>query len=234
MLYCGGCSAGRTSSLSARVSFLGGSYEAACSAAFVLISVAFLSCNLAATASRTIQGSAQGEAALQTHSGAGTALLEVGEAIQSILPPLMAGPGSPTQSQMSQAGVILSASQAGLPIGFPIYPGAHGLGGEPGMVLTYTADADVRTIAGFYSTQLKAGGWTSVQSVLSPMTGSCGDLSGCGAVQAATPGPTPTATPAGWLSEAYQLWTKGSTRVSIQFSVNDKGGTEVSILLSKQ
>ncbi|MGD0576367.1 MAG: hypothetical protein ABSB61_13545 [Anaerolineales bacterium] len=202
--------------------------------AFVLISVALLSCNLAAAVSHTIQASAQGEGASQTPSGAGTELLGSGEATPSILLTLMAGPASPTESQAPQAGVVLSATQAGLPTGFPIYPGAHGLSGEPGMVLTYTADADVRTTAGFYSTQLKAGGWTSVQSVLGPMTGSCGDSTSCGAVQAATPGPTPTATPAGWLSEAYQLWTKGSTRVSIQFSVNDKGGTEVSILLSKQ
>jgi hypothetical protein len=37
---------------------------------------------------------------------------------------------------MSQVGVILTASQAGLPTGFPIYPGAHGLGQEQGKVLT--------------------------------------------------------------------------------------------------
>lgn len=115
----------------------------------------------------------------------------------------MAGPGSPTQSQMSQTGVILSATQAGPPRGLPTFLMRPCLGGEQGMVLTRAADANVRMTAGFYCTQLEVYGWTSVQSVLGPMTGSSEDSSGFGGVQAATPGSALTATPAGSLSEAW-------------------------------
>jgi hypothetical protein len=122
-------------------------------------------------------------------------------------------------------------SQAGLPPDFPIYAGAYAFAGIPGMMLEYTVDADVRTTSEFYDAQMKASGWTGFATG-GVDEGSCGG--DCGPVPTKTPGPDPTATPTGWMEDAFQMWTSGSSMVTIDFSANDAGGTDIAIVFASQ
>jgi len=131
----------------------------------------------------------------------------------------------------SQPETPFDLSQAGLPPDFPIYPGAYGFTGIPGMMVDYTVDADVRTASEFYDAQMKANGWTGFATG-GNVEASCGG--DCGPVPTRTPGPNPTATPNGWMDENFQLWTSGSSMVTISFTANDAGGTGIAVVLSSQ
>jgi len=161
------------------------------------------------------------------------------EAIDSILPPAATtAPGVtvPLETAIVPAGpaqpeMPFDLSQAGLPADVPVYPGASGITGIPGMMLEFSVEADVRTASGFYDTQMKANGWTGFATG-GNVEASCGG--DCGPVPTRTPGPGPTATPQGWMRENFQLWTSGSRTISISFSAKDAGGTDIAIVLAGQ
>lgn len=125
-------------------------------------------------------------------------------------------------------GSALDLSKAGLPPGFPIYPGAHNASGVAGLLVQFTVDADVRTVSDFYDKQLRASGWTGFS------TGGAVQAGGEGSGSAATAGPPPSPTPVGWMSENTQIWTKGSWHVMIAYSLHPGGGTDLSITLAGQ
>ncbi len=129
-----------------------------------------------------------------------------------------------------QLGNSLDISQAGLPEGFPIYPGGHGFSGTPGIMVAYTVDADVRTASDFYDSQMKAAGWTGFSTGGADI-GSCGG--DCGPVPTKTPGPAPTSTPSGWMSQNTQMWTSGSSQIMIMYQANPDGGTDITIAMTR-
>jgi hypothetical protein len=86
----------------------------------------------------------------------------------------------------SQTATIMDLSAAGLPPSFPLYPGGYNYSGIPGMMLEYTADADVRTASNFYAAQMGAGGYSDLTGG-GGMTGECGG-DDCGSVPTHTPG----------------------------------------------
>ena len=130
----------------------------------------------------------------------------------------------------SQTAPSTDLSQANLPAGFPIYPGGHDFTWVAGMMLEYTADADVRTTSSFYAAQMGAGGYSDIYGG-GGMTGECGG-DDCGPVPTHTPGPTPTATPEGWMRSTDQAWMKGSAQIVINYSANPDGTTDISILFA--
>ena len=132
---------------------------------------------------------------------------------------------------VSTAEAAYDLSQAGLPPGFPIYPGGGDFSGLPGIMLMYTVDADVRTASAFYDEKMKADGWSGYSTGGAAM-GECGG--DCGPVPTKTPGPGPTATPEGWMHENIQFWTKESQQVNIEFAANPSGGTDITIAFSGQ
>jgi hypothetical protein len=127
----------------------------------------------------------------------------------------------------SQTATIMDLSAAGLPPGFPLYPGGHDYSGIPGMMLTYTVDADVRTASKYYAAQMGAGGYSDLFGG-GGMTGECGG--DCGPVPTHTPGPTPTSTPEGWMRSTDQVWMQGSKQISISYLANPDGTTDISIV----
>jgi hypothetical protein len=94
----------------------------------------------------------------------------------------------------------------------------------------YTVDDDVRTASAFYDEKMEADGWTGY-STGGAAEGECDD---CGPAPTKTPGPGPTATPAGWMQQNTQLWTKVDQSVVIGYSANPSGGTDIAIALTSQ
>jgi len=136
---------------------------------------------------------------------------------------------APAQTAPAQTATSTDLSQADLPAGFPLYPGGHDYTWVAGMMLMYTADADVRTASGFYAAQMGAGGYSDLAGG-GGATGECGG--DCGPVPTKTPGPTPTATPEGWMRSTEQAWVKGSELIMIDYSANSEGTTDVSIVFA--
>jgi len=123
-------------------------------------------------------------------------------------------------------------SQAGLPPGVPIYPSAHDFSGVPGVMVQYTADADVVTASAFYDKAMKADGWTGF-STGGASQGECGGDCGPGnPTPTPTPGPKPTATPPGFMNQNTQLWTKGTSQIMIMYTANIHGGTDIVITIT--
>jgi hypothetical protein len=123
-------------------------------------------------------------------------------------------------------------SKAGLPPCFEIYPGGYGFSGMPGLMLSYTIDENVRTASEFYDKLLKKCGWSGF-STGGVNEGSCGG-DDCGPVPAPTAGPSPTPAPEGWMQQNTQMWTSGSKQIIIDFTVNDNGGTEITVMFTSQ
>jgi len=135
----------------------------------------------------------------------------------------------PSQTAPAQTATSTDLSQADLPAGFPLYPGGHDFTWVAGMMLEYTADADVRTTSSFYAAQMKAGGYSDLLGG-GGATGECGG--DCGPVPTHTPGPTPTATPEGWMRSTEQAWMNGSAQIVIDYSANPDGTTNISIVFA--
>jgi hypothetical protein len=127
----------------------------------------------------------------------------------------------------SMTATIMDLAAAGLPPGFPLYPGGHDFSGIQGMMVEYTVDADVRTASDFYAAQMAAGGYSDLLGG-GGMTGECGG--DCGPVPTHTPGPTPTSTPEGWMRSTDQVWMQGSKQISINYLANPDGTTDISIV----
>ncbi len=128
----------------------------------------------------------------------------------------------------AQTATSTDLSQANLPEGFPLYPGGHDYTWVAGMMLEYTADADVRTTSSFYAKQMLAGGYSDLAA--GGATGECGG--DCGPVPTKTPGATPTATPEGWMRSTDQAWMKGNELIMINYLVNPDGTTDISIVFA--
>ncbi len=141
------------------------------------------------------------------------------------------GETSAAPNTTSQSNANSDLSQLDLPPDFPIYPGAQNFSGEPGFMLDYTVNADVRTASEFYDQQMKANGWTGF-STGGVSAGECGG--DCGAVPTKTPGPGPTATPEGWMKSNDQVWRKDNKTISINFSLNSNGSTEILVIFIGQ
>ena len=135
----------------------------------------------------------------------------------------------PSQTAPAQTATSTDLSQADLPAGFPLYPGGHDYTWIAGMMLEYTADADVRTASGFYAAKMKAAGYSDLLGG-GGSTGECGG--DCGPVPTHTPGPTPTATPEGWMRSTDQAWMKGSESIVINYLANPDGTTDISIVFA--
>jgi len=120
-------------------------------------------------------------------------------------------------------------SKAGLPPGFPIFPGAYGFSGAPGLILEYKVTADVRTTSEYYDEKMKGNSWTG-SSTGGVSEGSCGG--DCGPVPTKTPGPGPTSTPSGWMKENTQSWTSGTKQIMITFEAMADGGTDIVIIFT--
>jgi hypothetical protein len=139
--------------------------------------------------------------------------------------------GTPTESATTPQPGGFDVSQAGLPPGFPVYPGAHDFSGLPGVMVKSTADVDVGTASEFYDKAMKAIGWSGF-STGGASAGECGGDCGGNATPTSTPGPTPTATPPGWMNQNTQMWTSGTSEIMIMYSANPGGGTDVMITVT--
>jgi hypothetical protein len=140
-------------------------------------------------------------------------------------PPSVTGTGLPAPAQTATS---TDLSQANLPEGFPLFPGGHDYTWVAGMMLEYTADADVRTTSSFYAKQMGSGGYSDLAA--GGATGECGG--DCGPVPTKTPGATPTATPEGWMRSTDQAWMKGNELIMINYLVNPDGTTDISIVFA--
>jgi hypothetical protein len=130
-----------------------------------------------------------------------------------------------------QSGGAFDVSQAGLPPDVLIYPGAHDFSGLPGVMVKFTADADVSTTSEFYDKAMKAAGWSGF-STGGASEGSCGGDCGGNVLPTKTPGPTPTATPLGWMQQNTQMWTSGTSQIMIMYTANPGGGTDIVITVT--
>ena len=173
-----------------------------------------------------------------------TVLPQAGSVVITATPNAAAEPSSTPQASEStavsatqaeaidtpQPAATFDISTSGLPAGFPIYPGAHDISGLAGMMVKFTVDKDVATVSKFYLDQLKAAGWTALLAGGQGVDASCGGDCGPGnPTVTPTSGPTPTATPPGWMTQNTQMWMSGTKQVMILFTTNAKGGTDVVI-----
>jgi hypothetical protein len=188
----------------------------------LVASLLLLSCGLFATPA--------GQPANQNETGAGRTPLAppVAETAQAVETP------AEESAPATQSGGGFDVSQAGLPPCIPIYPGAHDFSGTPGIMVQYTADADVTTASAFYDKAMKGCGWSGYSIANGGANiGECGG--DCGPVKPTptiTPGPKPTATPPGWVSENFQVWTSGTGQIMIMYTANPHGGTDIVITMT--
>jgi hypothetical protein len=171
-----------------------------------------------------------GQPANQNQNGAGRTPLAPpsSETAQTIETP------AEESAPATHSGGGFDVSQAGLPPCIPFYPGAHDFSGTPGLMVQYTADTDVVTASAFYDKAMKGCGWSGYSMGSGGANiGECGGDCGPGnPTLTPTHGPKPTATPPGWVSENFQVWTSGTGQIMIMYTANAHGGTDIVMTIS--
>jgi hypothetical protein len=199
---------------------------------FLLIACSFLTALVKPSGKETITG--EGQASIPSRDIATTIAedSQPGPTSTMISDPFASSEAEETPVNTPLPEPTYDLSQAGLPACFEIYPGGYGFSGIPGMMLSFTIDETVRTASEFYDKLLKKCGWSGF-STGGAIEGSCGG-DDCGPVPALTAGPSPTPAPEGWMEQNTQMWTSGTKQIMIDYSVNDAGCTEITVMFIGQ